>query len=101
MLNRLHHLLHYVLASGLPHSSISKSVVEILVARHAKHAAVLEFLGKRDDVEVKESQLALVPSNGWIGFGTPVLVRRVTFTKESFIPLAILLEEKKRRSKEG
>ena len=46
----------------LPLGPVLKRVVEVLVARHAKHATLLELLGQRDDVKVEEAELALVPA---------------------------------------
>lgn len=36
--------------------------------------------------KVKETNFALVPSVGWIGFGATILVSLVCFAKEAFVP---------------
>ena len=49
-------------ALRFPLGSIGLSVVQVFIARNAKHAALLQLLGQRNDVKVEKAQLALIPA---------------------------------------
>eukprot|EP00538_Stauroneis_constricta_P012190 CAMPEP_0119571778 /NCGR_PEP_ID=MMETSP1352-20130426/44286_1 /TAXON_ID=265584 /ORGANISM="Stauroneis constricta, Strain CCMP1120" /LENGTH=162 /DNA_ID=CAMNT_0007621461 /DNA_START=817 /DNA_END=1305 /DNA_ORIENTATION=+ len=83
------HVRHDLLSAHLPFSSIYRRVRQVLIAGLAKHSAILQLLRQRDDVEIEEAQLALVPSIDGIRVRTASLVGGVAFTEEALVPLAV------------
>lgn len=76
-------------AASFPLFSVVETIIKILVRADSKHSTILEFLGEWDNVKVKETKFALVPSFGWVFVSSASLVGSVAFSKESFVPLAV------------
>ena len=90
-----HVLLNDGAALLLPFGSVLKRVVEVLVARHAEHAAFLELLGERDDVKVEKSKLSFIPSFGRIKGAASFEMGLVQLVEELLIPVGCIQEETK------
>mmetsp|Transcript_8524 Transcript_8524/g.24547 ORF Transcript_8524/g.24547 Transcript_8524/m.24547 type:complete len:533 (-) Transcript_8524:1015-2613(-) len=89
LLYSLEHFVDHLLALHGPFGTICHGVLQTFVARHTEHVAFIELLGQRDDVVVKEPQLAVVPSFRWVLDGTTVLVGMVHLLEQSFVPLGV------------
>jgi hypothetical protein len=72
----------------LPLLSILDVIVQTLVARDTEHVAVLEFLGKGNDIVVKESKLSLVPESARVLHHSTSADSSVHLPEESLVPLA-------------
>jgi hypothetical protein len=74
------------LLGPIPHGSVRLGVVQVLMTRHSKHAATLQLLGEWNNVEVKEPDFLLVPSDRRIRFGPARLVISIQLKKETLNP---------------
>ena len=82
-------LAHQFLPTALPFPSVLLRVTLILVARNPEHTAVLDLLREWEDVKVEQSDLALVPVQGWVGFGSTVLVRHLL--EQALVPASVYM----------
>lgn len=87
--NLFNHFGNHFLATALPFFAVGEGVIEIFVARLAKDPTILELLGQRNNVKVKESNFALVPIEGRIGGCATRLERSVAFPVEHFVPFTV------------
>ena len=50
------------MALPLPLGAIRHGIIQILVRSYAEHAALRQLVGKGNNIEVEEAELALVPA---------------------------------------
>mmetsp|Transcript_30114 Transcript_30114/g.50009 ORF Transcript_30114/g.50009 Transcript_30114/m.50009 type:complete len:205 (-) Transcript_30114:7-621(-) len=72
-----------------PFTAILQGVVQILITRHSKHTTLLELLGQRNNVVVKEPKLSCIPSSLGVKWKSTLLVGMDHLCKETFIPLPV------------
>jgi len=80
---------HDFLSPFFPLFPVLHGISKVLIRTHTKHIALLQFRRQRNDVVVKEGQLALVPEGARIGTQSSSLVRSVHLLKQSAIPLLV------------
>mmetsp|Transcript_22212 Transcript_22212/g.61854 ORF Transcript_22212/g.61854 Transcript_22212/m.61854 type:complete len:372 (-) Transcript_22212:2626-3741(-) len=76
-------------ALHLPFLSIGLRVVQVLIGRHTEDAALSQLIRQRDDVEVEEPDLALVPTDGWIFVLVTIQIGLVALEEEALVPLLV------------
>ena len=72
--------------------AVFRGIDLVFLAGNSKHTAGLKFIGQRNNVKIKESNLSLVPRLGWILFEPSLLVSIVAFKEK----LSIDIERRKR-----
>ena len=74
---------------GFPFPTIVRGVVEALVARHSKDAALLQLFGQWDDVTIEKLELTAVPKVGRIAVHAIGPEGRVQLVEQPAVPLLV------------
>jgi hypothetical protein len=95
--------LHNFFPLSFPFFSVGLRIIQAFITRYTKDAAILQFLGERNDVKVKESDFPLVPALGGISCRSSGLINGIAFVEETLVPFQIHMpmpeEEKQSRKR--